>query len=59
MQILEYLARIEGRLEALDTDGTGGITMMAMSPDGVLLIGLVLGLIVGLLVAVVFKKGSQ
>ena len=33
--------------------------MMAMSPDGVLLIGIVLGLIVGLLVAVVFKKGSQ
>ena len=33
--------------------------MMAMSPDGVLVIGLVLGLIVGLLAAVVIKKGSQ
>ena len=32
--------------------------MLAMSPDGVLLLGIVLGLIVGLLVAVVFKKGS-
>ena len=31
---------------------------IAMSPDGMLLIGLALGLIVGLLVAGVFKKGS-
>ena len=31
---------------------------MAMSPDGILLIGIVLGLIAGLLVAVVFKKSS-
>ena len=31
---------------------------LAMSPDGILLIGIVLGVIVGLLVAVVFKKGS-
>ena len=32
--------------------------MMAMSPDGVLLIGIVLGLIVGLLIGFVIKKGS-
>ena len=32
--------------------------MMAMSPDGVFLIGIMFGLIVGLLVAVIFKKGS-
>ena len=40
---------------------SGGRAMMMpmpMSPDGVLLFGIVLGLIVGLLVAVVFKKGS-
>ena len=34
------------------------MTAVTVSPDGVLIIGIVLGLIVGLLVAVVFKKGS-
>ena len=34
------------------------MTAVTISPDGVLIIGIVLGLIIGLLAAVVFKKGS-
>ena len=35
------------------------MTAVTISPDGVLIIGIVLGLIIGLLAAVVFKKGSK
>ena len=32
---------------------------LAMSPDGILLIGIVLGVIVGLLAGIAFKKESK